>query len=81
MPPTNLAAKLREDFPEFIDSIERIESTASQFYELARDFYRCKQEIKSLEQQNEHDSALQFRLTLTELKAEIEEFLTKNAHP
>ncbi len=81
MPPDNLPAKLREDFPEYAGSIERIELTVSHFSGLARDYYRCKREIIALEQQNKHETADQFRLTLNELKDEIEEFLKKHSKP
>ncbi len=80
MPLTNLLTRLREDFPEHSVSIERIRASTRHFYEIVEDYYQCKEQIQSLEQQNKFEAAQKFRLTLDELRYEIEDYLAESVN-
>ena len=77
----SLFDELREDFPEFSNSIESIEFMAEFFFELVQDYHHCKQQVLLLEEQNNHHLAHLYRLTLDELKMEIRDFLAWDDPP
>ena len=68
---------LKEDFPEYIEAIDRLDTKIDLHFELIEDYYFCRQKIKMLEKSRNTELLEEFTVVFEDLKEDIRQILKR----
>lgn len=69
--------ELKNDFPDYLTTIELLDWEVEQFFDLAEEYYICKHHIQMLKKSGKKDLLKEFESILTYLKSDISSVLQK----